>query len=143
MVHFFLAFVLLIFVFLQSSVSSTPVVLAWLISSAIVYKTRSVYLLAILGGELLDVLSFRVAGLSSTFFLSILIVVFLYERKFEIQTPQFVFIATVVSTFFYAWFEGFHYVIPMALFNGVIACLFFYILSVLRNRFSPRKKKDD
>lgn len=128
----FLTIVLLFFVFLESSIESVPLTLAWLTSIAVVYHTRFTYILAVICGCIMDSLSFHPVGGRSIYFLFVTWVVFLYERKFNIQTIPFVFIVTTISTLFYTWIFGYHFIIALSLVNGIAATLFFFLHNIFR-----------
>lgn len=97
---------LLIALFLQVAFLQLPFVLICLLVLAITIKEQWVFFVAFLMGILLDMLSFHLIGLSSLFFLLVLGVVFLYERKFEIQSFFFVGFSSFFSIFFSLLFFG-------------------------------------
>lgn len=98
----YVPYILLFFlIILESSVTTLPLVLIFLLFLAVFVRSESVFLTAFFAGILLDALTLRTLGSSSAFFLLILFLIFLYERKFEIGTIYFVVIATFFSSLIY------------------------------------------
>ncbi len=74
-----------------------PLVWAVLLVIAIVRRDGLVFPLGFLAGIALDVLTVHPIGTSSSIFMVLLFLVFLYERKYEIYSLPFVVIATFVG----------------------------------------------
>ncbi len=81
---------------LESTVTTLPLVLIFLGVYYIVTKNQAVFLLGFLRGVLLDISRLQTIGQSSIIFICFIFVLFLYQRKFETASLQFV----VVSSFF-------------------------------------------
>lgn len=99
----YLPFLLLIIVFfLESAIFSWPLVLGMLILLTSLYRAQWVMAVAFVSGILLDILTFHIIGSSSLFFVGVLALVFLYQRKFQIESPFFVGISVFVFSLLYS-----------------------------------------
>lgn len=87
----YLLYVLLsIAILLEGSVTSLPLVLSALLVLAVNLRKQDVLLAAFLAGFFLDIMLVRPVGLTSIFYLCMLLLVFLYEKKYEIKSLFFV-----------------------------------------------------
>lgn len=86
---------------LESTVTTLPLVLLVLLFGAVVTKSKDIFLLAFVSGILLDILTFKTIGLSSLFYVLFIMLVFLYDRKFEISTVNFVLVSSFIVSFLY------------------------------------------
>lgn len=92
---------LCIAILLEGSVTSLPLVLSMLLVLAVNVHKQDVFVAAFLAGFLLDVMLVRPVGLTSIFFLCMLLLVFLYEKKYEIKSLFFVVIFAGLSSALY------------------------------------------
>lgn len=97
----FLVGLIVLSILMEGTVTSLPLVLMSLILLTVFTKSQDVFLIAFLSGVILDILLVRSVGESSVFFLVMLFIVFLYDRKFEIQSLFFVEIITLVGASLY------------------------------------------
>ena len=117
----YLPFILLIIAFLiESTLFSWPLVLGVLIFLTVLYKEQWMMLVAFVSGILLDILTFHFVGSSSLFFLIVLEVVFLYQRKFEIESPFFVGISVFVFSLLYGALFSHRYAFFSAILTAVV-----------------------
>lgn len=86
---------------LETTIIQLPFTLLLLIVMTIMYQNEWMFLLAVLLGFFLDGLLFRPLGGTSLFFLLVVLFVFLYERKFELRTVQFVILMSFLGSFVY------------------------------------------
>ena len=94
--------VLLLLSFVAQGVSTTlPISLLMLLLSYVVFREEWVFVVGLFGGLIVDVLAVNTIGYSSMYLIGFLLVVSLYERKFEIQTREFVFIASFIGSIVY------------------------------------------
>lgn len=89
---------LLVVTFLEGSLTSIPLVLMCLLTIAASTKSQRVYLYALLAGSILDILTGRILGVTSLVFTLFLGMVFLYQRKYEINSHMFIFIASLLMS---------------------------------------------
>lgn len=98
---YFFAALLIVSLFIESSFLSYPLVLGVLLMLAALYRHQAVLWIAFFSGILLDILTFHSVGGSSLFFLGALVLVSLYQRKFEIESPFFVGASVFVFSLLY------------------------------------------
>ncbi len=122
-------FILLAFSFLLTTITTLPFILILLLCLAVVFKTSWVFVLAFFTGLFLDLSQVGVLGQSSIFFIIFIFLLFLYERKFEIQTLPFVFFAAFLGSLSYLLVFGYDHVFTQALVSGIVAILLFKLLA--------------
>lgn len=117
-------FVILLFIilaiFLESTVATFPLTLLILIYSSVMVRKNIMFSVAFFSGMLLDVLSFKTVGITSLYFTTVVFVVYLYEKKFELNTPHFIAGFSFISSFIYLLLNGVSY----AFFQSAVAGLF-------------------
>lgn len=101
MKFFWTFLILLLLLFLQTSFFSIPFVLGGILFFCVLYREYWIFPVAFLMGIFLDVLTFHTVGSTSMFFTIILGGVFLYERKFEIQSIPFITAFSFITTILY------------------------------------------
>lgn len=120
-------FLLIILAFIEGSVTTLPLVLVCLITLAAHTKSSRVYAYGLLGGCLLDILTGRPLGLTGLIFSIFLFMIFLYQRKYEIDSYIFVCFASIMlSLIFSVIFASsglFSHVIISALFGEMLFLL--------------------
>ncbi len=102
-----LVFLFLAITLIEVTVTTLPLLLIFLLVIFISYKENNLFLFAVIFGLLFDFLSIRLLGQTSLFLLIYLLVITLYEKKFESSTLPFVFLAALIGSFFYLWFLGY------------------------------------
>lgn len=115
--------------FLESSVTTLPLVFLTLFCLAVLTRKEWIFVIAFIAGVFLDALSFRVLGQSSLYFILYIFLVFLYERKFEISTKYFVFIASFLGSLGFLIIFSYNNVVLQSLMSSIIGILIFSILS--------------
>lgn len=120
-------FLILIASFLQNA-TTIPLTLIALFLLYIFNRQSWVIGLAFVAGLLLDTILLGRLGGHSLFFVVFLLLVVLYDRKFEIKTVQFVFVFLFVGSLLYLFLFGgriaFFEAIVSALMGGVIYKIF-------------------
>lgn len=137
----FFSLLIIVAIFLEGIITSIPIVSLVLLIFYILKRTSSIFFLAFILGISLDVLSVRILGSSSAFFIAFIFIVFLYERKFEIATYPFVFFSSFLGGFLYLWIFGYNHVLEQSLASSLIAVLLFGILKNL-NKMSNLKSQN-
>lgn len=122
---------LLIALFLEISVTNIPLVLLILIPTCIVYRNYSIFIMAFIFGILLDILTFKTVGLSSLFFISVMFLILIYEKKFEIKTNYFVILASFLGSILFILIFGHRYLIETSIISVLIGLLIFQVLNKL------------
>ena len=120
---------ILIFIFLSSiffgAITTFPIVLIALVCTTVVFRESWVLAVAFLAGIFLDLLSVRVLGQTSIFFLIFIFMLFLYEKKFEIQTVPFVFFSSFLGAMAYLLIFGYNHVLEQAAVSSLVAIVLF------------------
>ncbi len=115
--------------FLESSITTLPLVFLTLLCLAVLTSKEWIFVVAFIAGVLLDALSFRTLGQSSLYFILYIFLVFLYERKFEISTKYFIFIASFLGSFGFLIIFSYNNLVLQSLMSSIIGVLIFSILS--------------
>lgn len=94
----YIAPILIISLILQGSLVSFPLVFVSLFVFAVKTKSNYIFIIAFVLGLILDSLYLKPLGMTSLFFLLLFFAVFIYERKFEINSLSFIFIFSFVGS---------------------------------------------
>ena len=86
---------------LEGSLTSLPLVLLSLLLFRVIMKGNNGFLLAFLAGIILDVFLLRPLGQTSVYFLVVLFIIGMYEKKFEVNSLPFLALATFVTAYLY------------------------------------------
>lgn len=117
-----LFFLLLLF---HATVVSVPIFLSVFIIYYIVTRKLSVFFLAFFVGIVLDIVLVRPLGITSIFLVLFLFFVILYEKKFEIDTPQFVFFGTFLGSVMYLFAFWYSNIFLQAFVNALLGVSFY------------------
>lgn len=120
---FFLLFFLSLV--LEGSLFSIPFVFLFLLFSALKFRGVWIFPLAFVAGVLLDAFYIRNIGTTSIFFLIFTFAIFLYQRKFEIESLSFVVITSFVGSLIYFSLLGNVFALQKALITTVFAFIIF------------------
>lgn len=126
--------VLMIFggAFLEGSITTLPLGLLTLILYAVCSKKEVVFLFAFIAGLLVDIMQLRSVGSTEIFFLVNLLIIFLYQRKFEISTLPFTVVALFISSWIYLSIFIQQDVILQSLSVSILGCGLFIIIKKLK-----------
>lgn len=127
MMVFLVIFLLLLSIVLEGIVFALPLVLALLIILQITYRSGLVVVAAFISGVFLDALLFRPLGQTSLFFLFFLILLILYEKRFEVQTYTFLLWSVIAGTTAYLVFFGSVSFFAQEFLAVVISLILFFI----------------
>lgn len=94
-------FSLLISILLESTIVTLPLVFLIILFAAVVLKNNDVFVLAFFSGIFLDFLTLGTIGLSSLYFIAVVMLIFLYQKKFEIESLNFVTITALLGSLGY------------------------------------------
>lgn len=122
-----------IFLFFEGSVFKFPLILDLLVVMYVTKRESWIFTVAFFAGILLDVVFVRAFGLTSLFLLLSLFLVFLYEKKYEITTKEFVFFFLLFSGLVYFKLFDNQLVVFSSMFNSLFAVLLFLVVG--RSRF--------
>jgi len=124
-------FIIFISLWLESTTTSLPLFLLAVLVMLVLYPVKHnnlVFVLAFLGGLVLDASAVRYLGGASLFLTCWLFLILLYERKYEIDTIPFVLVSSFFGTFLYLWFFGYGDIFIQSIvgsfFSGVLFIIF-------------------
>lgn len=135
-------FVILILIsaLLQASVTTLPLVILFFLNAAVLTKKTWIFPIAFLTGLVLDVLLLNPIGKTSIFLVTFLFIILLYDKKFDIQTFPFVFLASFIGSLIYFIVIGHtSSIFIQAIISAVISTLSFFLL-VLFNKIDIKEK---
>lgn len=118
-------------VVLFSSFTTLPFVISAVVVLYSFYRGLFLFVFAFTMGIVLDAFSAGEFGRTSLFLVLFLFVAILYERKFEINTLYFVFVAACVGSILYLLFFGYSSVFEQSLVVSISASVSFVILNML------------
>ncbi|HET9946887.1 MAG TPA: hypothetical protein VFQ63_02385 [Patescibacteria group bacterium] len=119
--------VLLVSLFFEASLLQFPLVLAVVIVAAAISDLPFIFLVSVFAGFVLDGMTFRTIGSTSIFFLISLFVLATYKRKFELQSPFFIFTAIFLLGLLYNVLFGYRFGLLSSVVTAGVST-FFYIL---------------
>lgn len=123
LIIFFLAIAIL----LESTLVSLPLTLLILVFASIVIRKNDIFPLAFLSGLFLDILRLGTVGMSSAYFVAMVMIVFLYQKKFEITSLNFIGVTSAVGTLGYLLATGTSYLFFQVLISTLIILASFRI----------------
>lgn len=116
---------LFLFTLLETTITTIPLILVVVLIIAIVNKKSWIFPVAFTLGLLLDLLSFNTIGITSIFFAIFLLIVLMYDKKFEIRTVPFVLLSSFLGSLFYLIFFNYQNIFMQAVLSSVIALILF------------------
>ena len=103
-----IAILFLLALVIEGVLTSVPLSFIVLLTFFILKREAYIFYMAFLAGIILDMLSIRPIGISSSYFLVVLFAVLLYERKFETQTIIFVALASFFGSLGFLFITSFN-----------------------------------
>ena len=91
---------------LEGTVTTIPLVFIFMLCLTVIKKAEWLFPLALFSGIILDILTVRTIGLTSTILIISIFLILLYERKYEIDTIPFVFFASFLGSFIFMQLVG-------------------------------------
>lgn len=128
---------LFIMLLLQSSLTTLPILLVFLLFLTIQKKDGSVLSIAFFVGLLYDLLAVQFLGVSSLFFVCFVFLILLYQKKYEISTFYFVAFASFLGSLVYLALFGFSTIFFQAL---VVMCLAVVVFVVFYRMQKQQKR---
>jgi hypothetical protein len=128
MMKFLVLIFLLCSLILESSILNLPLILLVLIPLTVIYRNYLIFIVAIIFGILLDILSFKSIGASSIFFCTFIFLILMYDRRFEITTNYFIIFASFFGSLSFIIFYGYHNIILGTMISVAIGVLVYKIL---------------
>src|SRR3990167_378794 len=136
----FFVILILILALLQTSVTTLPLVFLLFLNAAVVAKKTWIFPIAFLTGLALDALLLNPLGKTSLFLAIFLFIILLYDKKFDIQTFPFVFLASFIGSLIY-FIAILHIpnIFTQAIISAVISNSAFFLLVAL-NKIDMKKR---
>lgn len=119
---------LTLFVIIISGITAIPFSIGLLTVSTVLFKKSWVFFLALGLGLFLDLISIRPLGYTGLIFAIFVLLIRLYERKFETQTATFLFISAFFGSLAYLTIFDYQQIFLQSLINSFFAILFFKFL---------------
>jgi cell shape-determining protein MreD len=133
-----LLLLLLISVLLEGTVTALPLVFICLLCMTIVTRDSFIFLPAFIAGILLDAFALRPIGEASIFLLLSVFIMLLYQRKYEINSYPFVFIASFLGSFLFLILFGYSGAFVQAIVSACIAVLLFALFRYMTLHVATR-----
>jgi hypothetical protein len=118
---------LFISILLESTITTLPLTLLVILFASVWIRKSDVFLIAFVAGVFLDVLAFKNIGWSSLYFVIFVYAIFLYQKKFEIMTLNFITIAGFIGSFGYLYIFGASNIILQSLVCAIISSFSFFV----------------
>lgn len=106
---------LIVAIVLEATIITLPITFLIIIFAAVTLKNNDVFLLAFLNGLLLDVLTLGTIGLTSAFFVLFVMLIFLYQKKFEIESLNFITLSAFCGSVIYLFLTHSNHLISEAI----------------------------
>lgn len=123
--YFFLYLFFIISIFLEGTVTNLPLVFISLVILTIAMRNLFLFILAFVAGIFLDTFALRTLGMTSIFLLFYVLLMLLYQRKYEINSYPFVMLATFAGSLIYLSIFGYPNALLLACISSVIGLLLF------------------
>ncbi len=124
-----IVFALFISVLLESTLITLPLTFLIILFASVIIRKNEVFALAFFAGLFLDILTFKNIGWSSLFFITVVFVVFLYQKKFEIRTLHFVGIFSLLGSAGYLFLNGVNYLVLQVLVSTLVVSTSFSVFN--------------
>ena len=109
-------------------ITTVPVFISLIVVCAVIFKRSWLFFLAAVIGFFLDLFLLRLLGQTGLFLAVFVLLIFLYERKFETQTLSFVLLSSFLGSFFYLWLFKYQMVLLQSLITALLSVLIFYVI---------------
>ncbi len=119
---------LLISLLLEGTVTTIPLVLICLLCLGIIWREAVVFPVAFFAGIIFDLLTLHSIGVTSLFFTIVLFLVFLYQRKYEINSLPFVLVASFGGSLLFLWVYRYNNILVQAVISSGLTALLFLIM---------------
>ena len=128
------SFILLIAVLIEATFTTIPLALLLLINFLILEKKSWVFAASFFSGLALDILSLRYLGSTSLYFVIVLFIINLYERKFETSNIYFVLFTSFVGSFFYLTVFEVRLALSQAVLSAFLGSIIFFLMTILSKK---------
>src|SRR3989344_3801655 len=136
MLTLFFILLLGIAVLLESSIITMPFTIGIMLLFFVLTRKDSAFFLAVFAGIFLDIYAVRAIGITSLFLIVFLLLISIYEKKFEIKTVPFIVSASFIGSMFFLLFFGGEYMLIQSILMAISVGLIFFLLT----RILPKKE---
>ena len=130
--------VLLISLYLESTITTIPLLLILFSILIILNKDIWIVYLAFFSGLVIDTATMHTPGTTSIFLVCWLFFILLYARKYVIESVPFAIASSFIGSLLYLWILGFNDIIIQSIVSGILGSILFILLRLL---FSIKKQK--
>lgn len=130
---------LLAAIIMEGTITTLPLVLLIILFLAVINRTNDVFAIAFFAGLFLDILTMGRIGFSSLFFVGFVFIIFLYQRKFEIETLYFIVIFSFLGSFIYLFLTDVRFVLIQSIFSTIL--LTFSFIAYKKFNKKPRLQR--
>lgn len=120
-------FFLILSILFEASLTTLPLVLVVILFSAVVLRRNIVFALAFISGLFLDLLSLGQLGITSLYLTCFVLIIFLYQKKFEINNLNFILVFTFIGSILYLWLQSANYIILQSITISLISGISFFV----------------
>lgn len=124
----------ILFLWLESTITILPLLLIEVSVMTMLYKEIWVFALAFFAGLFLDSMTARPLGSTSLFLVCWLLLILLYERKYEIRYYPFIFTSSFIGIWIYLFFFGYANAFMQSLVGSLLALLLFRVFKLSKNK---------
>lgn len=121
----YLLILLVLSVILEGALTNLPLTLLCLLCLTIIKRDAVVFPIAFFAGLVLDVFGLRQLGGTSVFFLTFVLMILLYQRKYEIYSYQFVMVASLLGSLLFLFFFGYKNAFLLAFMTSLLGAVLF------------------
>lgn len=123
--------IIILFLWLESTLTTLPLILIAVTIFFILYKQIWILWIAFIGGLVLDAGLIHPLGSTGIFIVLWLLIILLYERKYEIDSYPFIIISSFIGTAIFLFAFNYREVWIQAIISTIISLI---IYSILRNK---------
>lgn len=138
---YFLFILLFLSVIFEGTLTALPLVLICLLCMTILTRDTIIFVAAFLSGIFLDAFALRPLGETSLFLVTVVLLVFLYQRKYEIYSYQFVMVASLLGGWLFLTLFGYPASLLYAVFSAVIAACGFAVVRLLAKTDNAKQER--
>lgn len=125
-------------ILLETTVLSFPFTLMVLLTYFIARKTPAAFIVACVAGVCIDILQVQHVGATSIFYVMMLFLVFLYNRKYEIQSPFFIILSVFIATLLFSLSFTGKFLLVHALLNACLGGIVYKVVQMVEVRIAMR-----
>ncbi len=122
--------ILFLSIIAEGTITTLPLVLSSFLILMVFLRKNILFWIALIVGLILDLMLVRDLGLTSVIFLFFLIIISLYENKFETSTSAFILISSFLGSLIYLLFFGIQNAFIQSIFCSFLTLLIFKLLLI-------------